>query len=866
MFVGLLLWLWATIAAAAEQRFDIPAGPASTGLNLFARQAGTPLLYLNDDVRTKRTNDVRGVYSSHEALDLLLKGTGITAVLQPNGVLTLRVARDEPAPRSPSEMAHPSASLRSPSAADVGSLDEIVIVTAQFREESLQSTPLAITAVSGAALEQRNLLTDVTAITQAAPNVTLVQSGSNGGKTTRAYIRGVGEGDYNFALEPGVAFYIDDVYLGTAYGTLLDLMDLERVEVLRGPQGTLFGKNAIGGAVRLISRQPKGDDSGYLEATTGSFNRLDLRGAYDVALLPRTLLMRVTAMSKKRDGYVDLIDFACAHPDEVGSGSAPYSITPRVPGRSCKYDEMANDDVSAARVAFRWLPGDSLEWNFSGDYSDDQGKGAADTLLQVIPDVFTNYNNAVSIPQYGIPYDNRFVPSSRLQSYATFENAPFRWEFGNSNRLETWGLQNRINWTVRDALEFTSITAYRRYAGAFSRDSDSSPMSTDSTSEIMTHDQLSQELRLWGTSLDSRLNWTLGAFLFDGESRDAGIITADLFDLRFRIDDPSGVHNRSAFLHSVYHFTPRLNLTTGLRYTAETKDYTFNRLDVPQPAPTPLFGPDGMHSQTSQHYNKTDWRLGLDYAWTDDVMTYLQASTGFRGAGFNPRPALPSQIIPFGTETLTSYEIGVKSELIDRRLRVNAAAFFSEYDDIQLTARIPDLAGFPANVRVNAGEAEIRGFELEVSARLSERLSIDGQAAWTYFRYRDLGLAAGLPGGPTLDTDPVYTPRVRYNLSAHYSVPLARAGVLTLGGGYVWQGRLFTDAANTPLLEVGAYGLLNARLAWSSPNERWSVVAFGTNLTNASYYYGKMFISGNGQVKGIPGRPQEWGLTLRRAL
>jgi iron complex outermembrane receptor protein len=858
--VGLLLWMWATIAAAAaQQRFDIPAGPASVGLNLFGRQAGTSLLYLNDDVRTKRTNAVRGTYSLREALDLLLKDTGITAVLQSNGVITLSVARDEPSPRSPPEEAPP----RSASEADARSLDEVVIVTAQFREESLHSTPLAITAVSGAELEQRNLLTDVTAISQAAPNVTLVQSGSNGGKTTRAYIRGVGEGDYNFALEPGVAFYIDDVYLGTAYGTLLELMDLERVEVLRGPQGTLFGKNAIGGAVRLISRPPKGDDSGYLEATTGSFNRFDLRGAYDVSLVPTSLFMRVTAMSKRRDGYVDLIDFACAHPDEVGNHDAPYSLTSRVPGGHCKYDEMANDDVSAARVALRWLPGESLEWNFSGDYSDDRGKGAADTLLQVIPGVFTSYNSSVSIPQYGIPYDGRFVPANRFQSYATFENAPFHWEFGNSNRLETWGLQNRINWTIHDALTFTSITAYRQYAGEFSRDSDGSPMSTDSTSETLKHDQFSQELRLRGTSLDSRLDWTLGAFLFDGESRDAGLVTADLYDLRFRIDDPSGVHNRSAFLHSVYHFTPRLNLTMGLRYTTERKDYTFNRLDVPQPA---FFGPEGMHIRTSQHYNKTDWRVGLDYAWTDEVMTYLQTSTGFRGAGFNPRPALPSQIIPFDTETLTSYEIGVKSELLDRRLRVNAAAFFSEYDDIQLTARIPDLAGFPANVRVNAGQAEIRGFELEVSTRLSERLSIDGQAAWTYFRYTNLGLAAGLPGGPTLDTDPVYTPRLRYNLWAHYRVPFAHAGALALDGGYIWQDRLFTDAANTPLLAVGSYGLLNARLTWSSPDERWSVAAFGTNLTNASYYYGKMFISGNGQVKGIPGRPREWGLTLRRTF
>ncbi len=836
-----------------------PLGPRASDSTFFARQTGTPLVYLNDDVRTKHTNEVRGLYSSHEALDLLLKDTGITAISHPNGVLTLSVARDSPAPPPASESIAPLPPARSSADASAAPLREIVIVTAQFRAEALRNTPLAITALSGAELEQRNLLTDVTGVSQAAPNVTLVQSGSNGGKTTRAYIRGVGEGDYNFALEPGVAFYIDDVYLGTAYGTLLELMDLERVEVLRGPQGTLFGKNAIGGAVRLVTREPRGDDSGYLEVTTGSFNRFDLRGAYDATLIPDSLFMRLTAMSKRRDGYVDIVDFACAHPDEVGDGSAPYSITARRPGGRCKYDEMANDDVSAARVALRWLSGESLEWGFSADYSDDRSKGAADTLLAVDSRCFRELQQHCLDTSVRHPVRRPILYlRTASRSYSTFENAPFRWNFGNSNRLETGGLQNRIQWTIDDALVFTSITAYRRYDGEFSRDSDSSPMSTDSTSEIMQHDQFSQELRLRGSDAEQPIRLDARCFPVRRHEPGFGLVTADLFDLRFRIDDPSGVHNRSAFLHGVYHITPRLNLTSGLRYTTETKDYTFNRLDVPQPAPTPFFGPDGMHVRTSQHYDKTDWRLGLHYEWNEELMTYVQASTGFRGAGFNPRPALPSQIIPFGTETLTSYEIGVKSELLERRLRVNAAAFSSEYDDIQLTARIPDLAGFPANVRVNAGKAEIRGFELEVSAQLGQRLSIDGQAAWTHFRYIDLGLAAGLPGGPTLDTDPVYTPRSRFGLWADYSILLQHAGTVSLRGGYLWQDKLFTDAANTPLLEVGSYGLLNARVTWSSPDERWSVAAFGTNLTDAAYYYGKMFISGNGQVKGIPGRPREW--------
>ena len=193
-----------------------------------------------------------------------------------------------------------------------------VVVTAQFREQNLQDTPLAITAVSGALLESRNQ-TNITEITNQAPNVTLKQQGAGYGPAMAAYIRGVGQGDFNPAVEPGVGIYVDDVYYATLTGSVLDLLDLDRVEVLRGPQGTLAGKNSIGGSIKLYSKTPKGDDTGSLAATYGSRHRVDLRGSADFALADN-LFARVSAVSKKQDGYVDRVDYGCAFPNN------PYGI------------------------------------------------------------------------------------------------------------------------------------------------------------------------------------------------------------------------------------------------------------------------------------------------------------------------------------------------------------------------------------------------------------------------------------------------------------------------------------------------------------------------------------------------------------
>ena len=206
-----------------------------------------------------------------------------------------------------------------PALAQQEGLEEIV-VSARFREENLQQTPLAITAFTGENLEARNL-TDVTMLDTFSPNTIIQPLGAGWGSTAAAFIRGIGLGDNSLSFEPGVPIYIDDVYHGRPQGAILDLLDLERVEVLRGPQGTLFGKNAVGGTIRLVSRKPEGDDTGFAEIVTGSDDRLDLRGSYDIALVPDKLFARFSGSSKQRDGYFDILDYECVNgPGSLGGG------------------------------------------------------------------------------------------------------------------------------------------------------------------------------------------------------------------------------------------------------------------------------------------------------------------------------------------------------------------------------------------------------------------------------------------------------------------------------------------------------------------------------------------------------------------
>src|SRR5690606_3160013 len=386
-----------------------------------------------------------------------------------------------------------------PEAAEPSNQGDVILVTAQFREQNLQDTPIAITAVNAEMLEARSQ-TNIAQVANQAPSVTLKPQGAAFGPSMGASIRGVGQFDFNPALEPGVGLYIDDVYYATLTGALFDLLDLDRVEILRGPQGTLAGKNSIGGAVKLYSQRPEGSNSGYVSASYGSRDRLDLRGSADVGLTD-TVAMRIAGVAKKQDGYIRRLDFGCVNPP--GSALNPESATqtpipPLMGSRSdCVLAREGETDFIAGRAQLRWQPTDTIDVNIVGDYTHDDRTTAGGVLLERFVNgvrVSPNFNGAtrtvgpgipapVDIDPFtpnppgggvnpnNIPIDTRFLcgPYCNYATFLSLQDGALPFAEGNGRtKFEGWGVSGNIEWELLDNLQLHSITAYREYQTIFS--------------------------------------------------------------------------------------------------------------------------------------------------------------------------------------------------------------------------------------------------------------------------------------------------------------------------------------------------------------------------------------------------------------
>jgi len=627
--------------------------------------------------------------------------------------------------------------------------DGVILVTAQFREQSVQDTPLAITAVNAEMLEARSQ-TDLSEVANQAPSVTLKPQSNIYGNSLAAQIRGVGQFDYNPAVEPGVGIYVDDVYYATLPGSILDLLDLDRVEILRGPQGTLAGRNSIGGAVKLYSQRPIGDGSGYVQGTVGSRNRVDLRAGFDIGLA-EGISFRFAGVSKWQDGYVDRIDYGCANP---GQGIPPLQGSET----DCVLAKEGGVGTQAFRAQLRLEPTDSIEINIAGDYTHEDHTVAGEVLT------IAGYTGALDVNPFpvAIPFDNRFICGPYC-NYANFINPadgsrPLNTADGRV-RFDGWGISANVTWKLSDSVALTSITAYRAYDAHFPTDADLSPLAHSLGVTDIDFWSISQELRLTG-QVGSLLDWTVGGFYMDQRS-----LAYSFQDLRysplpaFQQNDPVNADTVAAFANVELHATDELSLIGGIRYTDEHKDYTFVRL-----LPDGSVQNAAIHGQVGTYdHNRFDYRAAVQYRFSPQFMAYAQYSTGFKGGGVNPRPFTAAQVLPFRPETLSSYEIGFKSDLLDRRIRLNVAAFQADYKGIQLTlSTCPQFGGpGPCALVTNAGDGKMKGFEVETVIKPVDGLIIDGSLSYLDFKYKTINPQAGgptLPAGPQLGDLPPYVP------------------------------------------------------------------------------------------------------------
>ena len=751
-----------------------------------------------------------------------------------------------------------------------------IVVTAQFREQSLQDTPIAITAIDAATLDARSQ-TSITDLGEFAPNVALEPASGLQGNSIAAFIRGIGQADASFALEPGVGVYIDDIYYGTTFGAVMDLTDLERVEILRGPQGTLAGKNSVGGAIKLYTKEPDGSDDGFVEATYGSFDRIDLRASAGFALTDE-LFARISGIAKSSDGYMKRLDYGCINPDSgiPATGAAD---------EDCVLGTEGGRDLQAARVALRYAPASlPVEINLRGDYSSDKSGIVATKLLYADNPGVRSY--VAGDPTAGVPFDSRFItgPESYTTyadystggNYTTTFGIPYQVPPGGfrtdpTASTESWGVAGTVRVELSPSLNLTSITGYRVADGTSGIDVDGSPLALLLQEFNYRHEQLTQEVRLSGEFGDGLVDATVGAFYYDASDRIYGRnqIPTLLFD--FYQDDDVSNRSISAFGHAELHLTDRLDLIGGLRYTDDEKTYHYQRLnlDGTEPVPvffTPNFLVAGLNDlEGTFEGDRIDYRLGANYDVTEEFMLYAQVATGFKGGGINPRPSAADQVLTFGPEKVTTYEGGFKSQLFDRRLRLNGAVFLNDYADIQLVRyQCPDSVVISCSVPSNAGNAEIFGFELETFIEPIDNLQIDGSLGYLDFDYTEITNPA------TLVTEDMIAPFIsKWQASAgvQYVAELASGASLTPRLDWSYRSDFFYNSINNPYNLIDGYNLVNGRLTFDSPDRAWSISAAVTNIFDKFYYTGKAENIGSfGVVTGNPGRPREWSISVRRSF
>lgn len=754
-----------------------------------------------------------------------------------------------------------------------------IVVTAQFRATNLQDTPLAISAVTGAELAQRGL-TDVQSIASTAPSVTLTPGPAAFGKTIVSYIRGVGANDFNPAFDPSVGYYVDDIYYASLAGSTFDLMDLERVEILRGPQGTLFGKNTIGGAIRLISKKPNGTLGGYLEATTGSFKRVDIRGSINIPLAGENLAVRVSGVHREREGYVTRVDFVCENPSLAGS-------LPRIApaGSDCVIGHDGGENVDAFRVAVKAVPVEGMEFNISYDYTDDRSDPGALRLITTGPDAVLNgpglpeagvfpINTYQFLPRYGIPYDNRFVAGDPYKNYATYGNPITGLTFDPKGRVRQSGFSFNADFQLTDSLKFRSITGYRDVLSRFVYDSDLSPLPLVTQWNEVRYDQLSQEIQLLGDAFDRSVEWVIGGYYFKGNATYESVSDLLVAGLHAPSDDRFEVEDFSAFGHLTVHLTDRLNIIGGIRYTKETKEFhLFHPLDFYLPGGTGarITGPVLDYIAPTLAYSRWDPKVSIDYKITDDVMLYAQYSTGFRGGGFNNRPFTAAQVFAVGPEKLNAYEVGVKSRIFSRAVTLNLTAFQSDYKDIQQIVAGVDNTGTPFSAPLNVGDARIRGIEVEGALRFN------GLRFTLAANYLDAKIKTARAPGNGLDVPPsalpqagtrlAFAPEYRVNAGLEYEASLGGLGTLTPRVDVAYQSSVKYDSTGSDLSTEPGYTMVDGRLTWAYRDDL-SLALGITNIFDKYYntFIFNTFVQNLGSLVTSPSRPREWSLTVRKSF
>ncbi len=717
-----------------------------------------------------------------------------------------------------------------PVARSAGGLEEIT-VTARRREESLQDVPIAVTAFSGDRLEDLGVH-DITWLQQSTPNLTLqVARATN--STLIAFIRGVGQQDPLWGFEPGVGLYVDDVYVARPQGAVLDVYDIERLEVLRGPQGTLYGRNTIGGAIKYVTK-PLGDTARLdTKVNVGSYGQTDLI-ATGALPLGEAFAVGASAAIYRRDGF----------------GENRYT-----------HKDQYDKHVDAFRTSAEWHPSDVLSFRLAADYVDDTSNAK---------------------------HGHREAPGMGLTAGEVVLGDIYdtRGGIGDNNQVKTQGVSLTGEWNISHGLTFKSITAYRAGDTDTLIDFDTSPQpALDVPGHYRDH-QATQEFQLLLEG--ERLKGVTGLYYLDATAAGKFDTIVGILNTTIATKGQVDTTSYAAFADLGWDFTDQLSATLGGRYTHDKKEGTVYRQNFTG-LYSPLFGNDAAvpgllrtNYTNDRSFDKFTPRASISYKFTGHLTTYAAYSEGFKSGGFDMRGdavLTPGTVDGYDPETVKSFELGLKGSALDGRASFNLALFHSDYSDQQITRQQPTVTGSIASFVDNAGSSTIQGLELEGAFRLTDALSLTYGVGYTdaqFDSYKTYQIVTNPNPPPATIAEPVdlsdsavfqNTPEWNGNLSLNFNQGLGAGRGSLLGSvtaSYRDSYHMF-EFPNDLIDQTDAYTLLDASIGWTSDSDKLRVNLVGRNLTDEQYKVGGYYLPGalyGNVVSSFYGPPRTYTLSL----
>jgi len=698
-------------------------------------------------------------------------------------------------------------------AADEGSagLQEVVVTATKTGETSAQSTPLALTVYTADELSQ-HAIENITGISEDTPGLQLTDLSGY----TQLFIRGVGSNTVYVGSDPSSTLNIDGVYQARPLTYTTDFLDVERVEVVKGPQGTLYGRNAVGGAINVISRAPSSTLTGEFQLSGGNYGEFGAKGYISGPLGDSGMLGSLALSRYTHDFYLDNVS--------TGGG-------------------VENADHYGARGQLLIPFGSAASLTLRGNYAYSTDAFGGDPKLLV---------------PIGVPLDDSILGNYRTvaldqPAYSTFKQ---------------YGLAADLVVHLSDTMTLKSLTAYQNFWGELGLDADSSSLNILYTIEnpIRQH-QISEELNLNATW--DALTYVVGAYYFTENDAEPLTVLVPGFGVSNLNSGKIVDESEALYGQAEYHFTPKLSAIAGLRYTHESKDYSqwnswVASADPAEVANAPVVGPPFFPPPftvtPTRSWSAWTPKFGVNYYPVENVLTYVSATRGFKSGGFDfGSPTAADATQGYNPEYLWAYEVGVKSDWLEHRLRVNLDAFFYDYSDMQVEVFVP-----PANaITENAATSHIKGVDLEVAARPIAPLDLHATVAYLNARYQSFPQAFVNPFG-TFDASGNalnQAPDWAYSAGATYTVGIGHLGSVYAGADYTGQSRVFFTPANNGVNGVtgypqqqAEYGVLSARAGWNSADGRWNLAVIGLNLTQRQYVTGT--VNYGAGVAGRPGDPR----------